>query len=363
MVLNTWIAPPCNPIKKRLYGFGRASKDRGLNHDVVDPRSMIHFAWTYLSAEDRPTAVQASLVWKKYAELRRFACVTSLKSLQLPRLLMADEKVPTTLDPHRAWLNSAALLRFDFNHGDFVRWLGGEYTNKGRDFNLEWDVIESHLKSKVLPSDLPPTKLDMAYRIQTEGVPLRGQYTTPMEATLLRNEYDNHPAVGANLAAVEKKFAKEEWNSYHIHYLRFVYEFLPGLVINPIQWVFDKGKGQICIDCSNGPNSLGSINLYIPSLKDAIPGEEDECPAVYYQYAFDRFLCQILRMRITRPNDPIMVHADGIEAAFRRVLYHPDMACAFAYVYSDYLMVPVGQVFGSWSAPSYYCVLADCWIY
>jgi hypothetical protein len=54
-----------------------------------------------------------------------------------------------------------------------------------------------------------------------------------------------------------------------------------------------------------------------------------------------------------------MVHADDIEAAFRRVLYHPDMACAFAYVYSDYLMVPVGQVFGSRSAPSYYCVLAD----
>ncbi|CAJ1945298.1 unnamed protein product [Cylindrotheca closterium] len=64
-------------------------------------------------------------------------------------------------------------------------------------------------------------------------------------------------------------------------------------------------------------------------------------------------------MHITRPNDPIMVHVDDIEAAFRRVLYHPDMACAFAYVYSDYLMVPVGQVFGSRSAPSYYCVLAD----
>ncbi|CAJ1965622.1 unnamed protein product [Cylindrotheca closterium] len=138
-----------------------------------------------------------------------------------------------------------------------------------------------------------------------------------MEATLLQNKYNNHPAVGANLAAVEKKFAKEKWNSYHIHYLQFVYEFLPGLVINPIQWVFDKGKGRICIDCSNGPNLLGSVNLYIPSLKDAIPGEEDECPALYYQYAFDRFLRRILRMRITRPNDPIMVYADDIEAAFR----------------------------------------------
>jgi hypothetical protein len=40
-------------------------------------------------------------------------------------------------------------------------------------------------------------------------------------------------------------------------------------------------------------------------------------------------------------------------------LYHPDVAVAFAYVYSEYLIVPVGQVFGSRNAPSFYCVLAD----
>ncbi len=54
-----------------------------------------------------------------------------------------------------------------------------------------------------------------------------------------------------------------------------------------------------------------------------------------------------------------MVHADDIEAAFRRVLYHPDLAVAFAYVFNDFVIVPVGQVFGSRSAPSYYCLLAD----
>ena len=46
-------------------------------------------------------------------------------------------------------------------------------------------------------------------------------------------------------------------------------------------------------------------------------------------------------------------HADDIEAAFRRILYHPDVAVLFAYVYSEYLIVPVGQVFGSRNAPSF----------
>ena len=378
LVLDTWISKPWSPIRRRRWGFGKVSKDRGLSHDRVNPRSMIHFAWKFLTPAERRLAMEAFPQWKSYAALRRFACVHSVAELKEPRVLPADEDEPTALDKHRVWLNSAGLLRFDFNHGDLIRWMGGEYTNRHRDFNADWDVIESKLQNRSIPSDLPPTKLDLAYRIQTEGVPLRGQFTTPMTATGLRNSYDNHPAVDDNLDKVEKKFAKEEWRSYHLHYLRFVYEFIPGLVINPIQWVFDKGKGRICIDCSNGPDPLGSINRYIPSPKEvkaamehaktatedaqaakAAENLELECPQVFYQYAFQRFLRRILQMRITRPNEPIMVHADDIEAAFRRVLYHPDMACAFAYVYSDYLMVPVGQVFGSRSAPSYYCVLAD----
>jgi hypothetical protein len=32
---------------------------------------------------------------------------------------------------------------------------------------------------------------------------------------------------------------------------------------------------------------------------------------------------------------------------------------AFAYVFDEFLIVPVGQVFGSRNAPSFYCVLAD----
>ena len=112
---------------------------------------------------------------------------------------------------------------------------------------------------------------------------------------------------------MEEKFAKEEWKAYHIHYVRFVYKFIPGLVINPIQWVFDKGKGRICIDCSNGPDTLSSVNTHIPAPKHGI---ELECPPVHYQFAVKRFLRHVLRMQITSPNAPILVHADDIEAAF-----------------------------------------------
>ena len=93
-----------------------------------------------------------------------------------------------------------------------------------------------------------------------------------------------------NSEDVEAKFAKEEWKSFHVHYQRFVFEFIPGLTINPIQWVFDKGKGRICIDGTNGPGGkMGSINSHIPSPKDTM----------HYQFAFRRLLWRILRMRLS----------------------------------------------------------------
>ena len=89
------------------------------------------------------------------------------------------------LDPVRAKFNSAGLLRFDFLHGDFIRWLGGEYVNSNRDFNAEWDIIDSILHNKEVPAEYPPLKLEMAFRIQTEEVPFKAKYTTPMSATVL----------------------------------------------------------------------------------------------------------------------------------------------------------------------------------
>ena len=52
-------------------------------------------------------------------------------------------------------------------------------------------------------------------------------------------------------------------------------------------------------------------------------------------------------------------NSNSIASAFRKILYHPDVAIAFASVYSHYLIIPVGQVFGARSPPSYYSVLAD----
>ena len=72
-----------------------------------------------------------------------------------------------------------------------------------------------------------------------------------------------------------------------------------------------------------------------------------------------RFLILIWRIRITFPGIEILLHADDLDSAFRRILYSPEMAILFAYIFGPYLIIPVGQVFGSRSAPSFFSLTSD----
>jgi hypothetical protein len=239
-------------------------------------------------------------------------------------------------------LYACALLRFHFHYGDFVCWLGGEYTNR----HQEWATTFQTLKdvcTRPPPIDLPPADFPRGFPICTEGVPLKGQFDSPSQALIGRDHYDNHLAITGNFSNVEAKFAKEEEKSFHIHLPRFLVYFLFGLIVNPIQWAVRKGKGRICIDCTKGPDgadTLSSANTFIPSPKGDDP---DACPPLYYASTFLRHLRHLWRFRITFPIADILQHCDDVDAAFRRVLYHPELAIVFAYVFGKYVLIPLAK--------------------
>jgi hypothetical protein len=258
----------------------------------------------------------------------------------------------------RAVLYASAMLRFHFYYGDFLRWLGGEYTNRHRNWDATFDTI-ARCRIRPPPSSLPPVDLPRGKRIFTQGVPLKGHFTCPQDEIHRRDHYNNHPAVDQNFAAVEEKFAKEEQKSFHIHLPRFLTYFIAGLLLNPLQWEWKKEKGRICVDGTggpDGPDTEGSCNTHIPKPS---PHNPDECPPVYYSTALLRFLVAIWRLRITYPLEDIPLHADDLDSAFRRILYSPEMAILFAYVFGQFLIIPVGQVFGSRSAPSFFSLESD----
>jgi hypothetical protein len=115
-------------------------------------------------------------------------------------------------------------------------------------------------------------------------------------------------------AAVKKKFAKEDAKSFHIHLPHFLCYFLVGLMLNPIQWEWQKGNGHICVNSTNGNNgphtdSLPNIHIPKPSAANA-----NECPPIFYMTDFLHLLVNIWRLRITFPFQDILLHTDNIEA-------------------------------------------------
>jgi hypothetical protein len=229
----------------------------------------------------------------------------------------APPGAPTKLLATRWLLYACALLRFHFYYyGDLVRWLGGEYTNRHRNWQATFQTL-TDVCTRPPPIDLPQADFPRGFRICTEGVPLKGAFDSPSKALEARDDYDNHPAVVGNFDDVEAKFAKEEEKSFHIHLPRFLIYFMFGLIVNPIQWAVGKGKGRIYIDCTNRPDgadTLSLANTFIPNPKGDDP---DACPPVHYAMAFLRHLKHLWQFRITFSIADILQHCNDVDTAFR----------------------------------------------
>ena len=64
-------------------------------------------------------------------------------------------------------------------------------------------------------------------------------------------------------------------------------------------------------------------------------------------------LTAIYNLRIDNPVDEICLSADNITAAFRCLLYHPDMAVLWATVFQEFWVIPWCMIFGGKNSLSF----------
>jgi hypothetical protein len=118
---------------------------------------------------------------RDYAKLRLSAASESLASLRAERPAANNDPI----DKQRSWRISVALLRFNFDHSDLIRWLGGEYTNAFCNWETAFDIIDTVRHHKV-PPGYPPVDFNRAFRACTASVPLAGIFECSRSSTWSR---------------------------------------------------------------------------------------------------------------------------------------------------------------------------------
>ena len=344
--------------RRRATGFGRPSpQSRSVTNDVISGYLVVHHIWRWLQPRQRRVLafeVDKSGVIAEYARLRAMIPWQPLQALSLPRTAEPLASMPTK---SRSELLGATLIALDCQVGNLIRCLGPEFSHDLRNVDDEMQFLEDlHLPAP--PPGQPPVDLPMAKEILQQGVPLQGHFDCPLAATQQRIRYDNHPPLRAAEPDVREKFLKEEKKCFHLLLPRCLAWFVFGLFISPISWILRKNKGRIVIDSSTplAPDDNSSPNSQIPAPSNH---NHRENPPVHYASAWTRMLVHIYKLRANWPLEEILMHIDDIEAAFRRAIYHPDLAAVFASVFMEFLVIPIGMIFGSRSSPSYFCVLSE----
>jgi len=145
-------SPSC--YRRQRYGFGKAPPLLSTAHSLSSPYFLVHLAWDWLSVTDRRSLASAMPTIADYATLRAAATHLDLSSLQASRPSL--DATPIWQD--RAYRMATALLCFNFNYGDFVRWLGGEYTGAQRG-DATFDIVDS-VRTSLVPPGRPSTLIE-----------------------------------------------------------------------------------------------------------------------------------------------------------------------------------------------------------
>ena len=323
------------------------------------PELMFHFAWDFLDASSLTSLCQAAPVMSSYGSLRAEASLLSIKDIDDIRAPLDHSKKVSSISPSRARDLAKILLLCDFNIGSFIRCLGGNYTSEFLDF-ASIDACLLSLSSIPTDPGEPTHDFNLLHHLFHEHVPFKSDFRCSRSDMFFRNKYNNHRASDPHLPSIRKKSATDVQKSYSLALPRWILRFLDGLLLAALGYaereVKGKIKGRQVNDPSallSGPTDSGALNSHI-SRTDPVA-----MPKVHYQTALRRLWQRIYNLRLDHPTDDIIIYKDDLVSAFRRLRYHPDVAAAYSFVLDDFLIIPIGMVFGARDAPSLFCLLSE----
>ena len=240
-----------------------------------------------------------------------------------------DYATQEQIDPKRVRLLAACAVHYNLDFGLVMRYLGGEYTAKWRDV----DAILSAVEDIITPEDYGHIK-----RILTVGCPANFNWEETDKNKEIFLKRGNNPSIQMNIDLVNKAMNKEERNSHVIPFPRYLVKASTNAHTVP-QTVVTRGKPRICWDGTT------KSKAYEITMNEITPRDEEA--DITFGHIYMSFLIWIWNMRISYPDEDILLAFVDISSCFRWPRIFPCLIGAFGFIIGPLFFAANAMVFGS----------------
>ena len=257
--------------------------------------------WNNLCTAYRPARALREL-WSDYGDTEFYGI----------RGYNPDWETETTVNQERVAMATAALMHFDGNVADLVRWIGGPHVGE----HLDHAVILERLNVAEVDEDV----INHLHRIFFNGIPAECNVSSTEENFAAYYRYGNHSTVDDEPEKTYKAMVKDNRKGFTL--------------------LFDERITTLVLHCHLTPQ--GIVDL-LSLFKNPRPIFDSSFRPHPWCYAINDWTCKeteppltfagaelgfmiwLYNLRISYPHAEIYIADDDISGAFRLCKYHPNM--------------------------------------
>ena len=322
---------------ERDQPFGK----NNVNQSFTSDKSFLHIAFIVLKSEFlthrehgrvRKTCKSLKRLWQTWERVEHLQ-PADFRPLLEPNPHWNEQ---TRIDKQRVDLRAALLLHFDNDLPTLHRFLGGNHTAE----HMDPDVILPRVKN-ILDTDT----YNHLERILRFGCPAYYNAHGTRENYIKYRQYGNHASLEQNEKRALTLMNKEDKRDFVLTLPAWMTDLIPNLQTNPQALRMIVGKNDRLIHDSSfmvDEDSTPYNSRCEPELE----------PDIFFDTAWERHLTSIYNLRISFPDQDILLMDTDITAAFRWAKYNPNVIPAKAFEIANYLFVCTGQNFGDTPSPA-----------
>ena len=249
-----------------------------------------------------------------------------------------DYATQTQIEPIRVELMTACAVHYNLDIGLVVRYLGGEYTASWRNVTDILNAAAPYVTEKVLSH---------LRSVLTIGCPAEFNWHEPVENKVRFISRGNLPAVNQHFEVAQKTVIKEVRHNHLIPFASWVCVASAHARHTPQNVLIKPNKKPRLIWDGS------SRNLWYETTMNMMTPMDNELE-VSFGDTFTKLCAWIWNLRVTYPNEDILLAFVDISSCFRFPRIAADLAGAFGFIVGTCFFAANAGVFGSVGSASWW---------